>query len=177
MITLKNTKRNYEINLPTSFSEINFDAIVDVVKNVNVSEHYVVVALCQSFSPFNLAMLGTKGKDFNVPVSVNFIKANDPNHKVDAKPGDKVIINRSDIEMATHLPIRFGLSQASISATIEDCPEMRTYLRNLTNDDSGKPVKELVAVEFKLMPLSAIKAVIKRDVAITDIYKTTIQGS
>ena len=175
MIKLQNKKRNYELNLPTNFSEINFKDIKRVIDNVNISEHYAVVALCQSFGTFQLATLGTKNtKNLNVPVSINFIMANDPNGKLNANIGDKVIISRSDIELSVHLPITFGLSTSSIAATIEDNAEVRTMLRDGINDENGNPVNEIIAVEFKLVPLTAIKATIDRSRSFKDVYRTNI---
>lgn len=175
MLKLQNKKRNYELNLPTNFSEINFKDIKRVIDNVNISEHYAVVALCQSFGTFQLATLGTKNtKNLNVPVSINFIMANDPNEKLNANIGDKVIISRSDIELSVHLPITFGLSTSSIAATIEDNSEVRTMLRDGVNDEDGNPVNEIIAVEFKLVPLSAIKATIDRSRTFKDVYRTNI---
>lgn len=172
MIRLENKKRNYVINVPTSFKEVNFEELLNVVRNVKVSEHYAMIALCQSFTPFNIALLGTKGKDVNIPVSANFIKANDPGNKIDAKPGDKLIISRSDLEMSTHLSVTFGLSTSVIGSTIADNPSVATMLRTEPTDENGNPVKELIAVEFKLVPLTAIKAVVDRSIATTDVYKT-----
>lgn len=178
MYKLKNEKRNYVLNIPTSFKELDFNALKEVVGNVNISEHYALIALCQSFSPFNLALLGTKNKDVNVPVSTSFIVANDPNNKLGvADPGDKVIISRSDIEMSTHLPVTFGLSTSSISTTIEDNPSVATILRNGPVDDNGNAVRELIAVEFKIVPISAIKAIVSRKVVTKDIYKSTISNN
>lgn len=175
MIKLTNKKRGYELNLPTKFSEIDFNELEKVLDNVNISEHYAVVALCQSFGTFQLATIGAKSsRDLNVPVSINFVAANDPNKKLKANPGDKVITSRSDIEMSVHLPITFGLSTSSIAATIEDNPEVRTMLRNGVDDTEGNPVKEVIAVEFKLVPLSAIKATVDRSKSFVDIYRTTI---
>lgn len=175
MYKLRNTKRNYELNIPTRFSEIDFDAILEVLSNVEVSEHYAIISLSQSFGAFQLATLGAKNsKDMNVPVSVNFVKANDPNNKIKAKTGDKVIVSRSDIEMSVHLPIKFGLSTGSIGAVINECPDARTALHQGPVDEKGNPVKELIAVEFKLVPLSAIKAVIDVDKKVNDVYRTTI---
>lgn len=172
MIRLENKKRNYVINVPTSFKEVNFEELLNVVRNVKVSEHYAMIALCQSFTPFNVALLGTKGKDVNIPVSANFIKANDPGNKIDAKPGDKLIISRSDLEMSTHISVTFGLSTSVIGSTVADNPSVATMLRTEPTDENGNPVKELIAVEFKLVPLTAIKAVVDRSIGTTDVYKT-----
>ena len=175
MIKLTNEKRNYEINVPTKFSELDFEAIKEVVSNVNVSEHYAIISLAQSFQPFALTTMGSKAnKNMNVPVSANFIVANDPGNKISAKAGDKVIVSRSDLEMSVHLPITFGLTTSAIISTIEDNPTMRNMLRDGAVDESGNPVSELIAVEFKLVPLTAIKAVIDRDKKVTDIYRQNI---
>ena len=176
MLNLKNVKRGYELHIPTKFSEINFEALKDVISNVNVSEYYAVIALCQSFGTFQLATLGAKSnKDMNIPVSCNFVKANDPNNKINANAGDKLIISRSDLEMSVHLPINFGLSTSVIASTIEENPEVRTALRNGPADENGRPINELIAVEFKLVPLTAIKAVLSREKAHSDIYKSVIK--
>ena len=67
MIKLQNTKGGYVLNVPTSKKDLDFNSIKDVVANVIPSKHYAVIALCQSFKPFNLAMLAN-GKDTDVKV-------------------------------------------------------------------------------------------------------------
>lgn len=178
MIKLRNEKRNYEVSFPTSLKEINFNELKKVVDNVDVSEHYAIIALCQSFTPFALATLGTKqNRDMAVPVSANFICANDPNNKLKADAGDKVIISRSDLEMSTHLPVRFGLSTATISDILQDDIKTVTMLRQGPVDDKGKAIKEIVVVEFKLVPISSIKATIDTKRSFTYVYRTVISGS
>ena len=178
MIKLRNEKRNYEVKYPTKFSEVNFEGLVKAVNNVYVAEHYAIIALCQSFTPFALATLGTKqNKDMAVPVSANFIRANDPNNKLVGNPGDKVIISRSDLELSTHLPIRFGLSTAIISDILQDDTKSVTMLRQNPVDENGNLVKEIIVVEFKLVPISSIKATISKDVPTKDMFKTTLAGN
>lgn len=178
MINLRNTKRNYEVSYPTKFSELDFNKLLDVVKNVNISEHYAIIALSQSFTPFSLATLGAKqNKDMAVPVTANFIRANDPNNKLHATEGDKVIISRSDLELSTHLPVRFGLSTATIADILQDDTKTRTMLHQNPVDEEGNLVKEIIIVEFKLVPISAIKATFDRNITITDAYRTVISGS
>ena len=178
MIKLRNEKRNYEVNYPTKFNEINFEGLFKVVNNVYVSEHYAIIALCQSFTPFALATLGTKqNRDLAVPVSANFIRVNDPNNKFVGNLGDKVIISRSDLELSTHLPIRFGLSTATISDILQDDPKTVTMLRQNPIDEKGNLVKEIIVVEFKIVPISSIKATISKDVPTKDMFKTTLAGN
>ena len=175
MIKLVNTKSHYAVNVPTKKSDIDFEKLKDVVKNVVPSEHYAIIALCQSFNPFSLAMLGTKtDKNAEVRVSSYFVKSNDPNNKINANAGDKISISRTDIEMSTHLYINFSLSTSSIATLINDCPEVRTMLRNGCLDENNKIVNEIICVEFKLVPLSAIKAVFKNDIKNIDSWFETI---
>lgn len=173
MIKLTNDKRGYELNVPTNFSEIDFEKIKKVLENISVSEHYAIICLTQAFTPFQIAALGSKGaKDHNVPVSVTFVKSNDPNNKLNAKTGDKIVISRSDIEMAVHLPVTFSLSTSSIVSTVEDNPSVRTRLTQNPLDVEGNVAKQMLAIEFKIVPLTAIKAVVDVTKQIEDDYKS-----
>ena len=43
--------------------------------------------------------------------------------------------------------------------------------------NAGKSIKELIVIEFKLVPIVDIKAVINRNITVKDVYRSTIQGS
>ncbi|WP_291625537.1 hypothetical protein [Clostridium sp.] len=169
MIKLQNPKGGYILNVPTSKKDLDFNSIKDVVANVIPSKHYAVIALCQSFKPFNLAMLAN-GKDTDVKVSTYFIKANEDESQFKASAGDKVIVSRSDLELSVHLNANFSLSANSITKVVEDSKEIRDELRNGICDENGILVEEIIAVEFKLIPVNAIKAVICNDIPKLDRY-------
>lgn len=169
MISLENPKGGYVINVPTSKADLDFNSIKDVIANVIPSKHYAVIALCQSFKPFNLAMLAN-GKDTDVKVSTYFIKANEDDSQFKASVGDKVIVSRSDLELSVHLNANFSLSANSITKVVEDSKELRDELRNGMYDQNGMPVEEIIAVEFKLIPVNAIKAVISNDIPKVDKF-------
>lgn len=169
MISLQNPKGGYVLNVPTSKADLDFDAIKDVIANVIPSKHYAVIALCQSFKPFSLAMLAN-GKDTDVKVSTYFIKANEDDSQFKASVGDKVIVSRSDLELSVHLNANFSLSANSITKVVEDSKELRDELRNGMYDQNGMLVEEIIAVEFKLIPINAIKAVISNDIPKVDRF-------
>lgn len=169
MISLQNPKGGYVINVPTSKADLDFNSIKDVIANVIPSKHYAVIALCQSFKPFNLAMLAN-GKDTDVKVSTYFIKANEDESQFKASVGDKVIVSRSDLELSVHLNANFSLSANSITKVVEDSKELRDELRNGMYDQNGMLVEEIIAVEFKLIPVNAIKAVISNDIPKVDKF-------
>ena len=169
MIKLQNTKSGYVLNVPTSKKDLDFNSIKDVVANVIPSKHYAVIALCQSFKPFNLAMLAN-GKDTDVKVSTYFIKANEDESQFKASAGDEVIVSRSDLELSVHLNANFSLSANSITKVVEESKDIRDELRNGICDENGMLVEEIIAVEFKLIPVNAIKAVISNDIPKVDRY-------
>lgn len=169
MISLQNPKGGYVINVPTSKADLDFNSIKDVIANVIPSKHYAVIALCQSFKPFNLAMLAN-GKDTDVKVSTYFIKANEDDSQFKASVGDKVIVSRSDLELSVHLNVNFSLSANTITKVVEDSKELRDELRNGMYDQNGMLVEEIIAVEFKLIPVNAIKAVISNDIPKVDKF-------
>lgn len=169
MISLQNPKGGYVINVPTSKADLDFNSIKDVIANVIPSKHYAVIALCQSFKPFNLAMLAN-GKDTDVKVSTYFIKANEDESQFKASVGDKVIVSRSDLELSVHLNVNFSLSANTITKVVEDSKELRDELRNGMYDQNGMLVEEIIAVEFKLIPVNAIKAVISNDIPKIDKF-------
>lgn len=169
MISLQNPKGGYVINVPTSKADLDFNSIKDVIANVIPSKHYAVIALCQSFKPFNLAMLAN-GKDTDVKVATFFIKANEDESQFKASVGDKIIVSRSDLELSVHLNVNFSLSANTITKVVEDSKELRDELRNGMYDQNGILVEEIIAVEFKLIPVNAIKAVISNDIPKVDKF-------
>lgn len=169
MISLQNPKGGYVINVPTSKADLDFNSIKDVIANVIPSKHYAVIALCQSFKPFNLAMLAN-GKDTDVKVATFFIKANEDESQFKASVGDKVIVSRSDLELSVHLNVNFSLSANTITKVVEDSKELRDELRNGMYDQNGMLIEEIIAVEFKLIPVNAIKAVISNDIPKVDRF-------
>lgn len=178
MIKLRNEKQNYEILAPTSLKELNFEDIAELVKNVNLSEHFAIVMIAQGLSPMNLSLVASKpDAEVTSSVATFFIRANDPNNKISGKLGDKVITSRSDLERSIHLPVPCGISLSNITTTVSDNPSVRTMLMKGALDENGKVVKEIVTIAFKIIPLTGIYAIIDKNIKPSDKFKTTIKGS
>lgn len=171
MVTLTNEKRHYSVTLPTSMKELNMENLLKLVENVTLNEHYLIVGLVQKFTTMNLALLsGKKNGDVVASVTPIFIKSNDPNSKIKATLGDRIISSRSDLERSIHLPINSGISSATLTQIIEDMQSVRTLLTNGMCDDEGKKINELICVEFKILPLTGVYAVVNKDVKIKDEF-------
>ena len=175
MIKLENQKKNFSILAPTSLKEINFDDVKELVRNVEVSEHYAIVMIAQGLSPMNLALVSSKpDAEVTSSVATYFIKSNDPNHKVNAKLGDKIVTSRSDLERSVHLPVPCAISLSNIAATVQDNPNLRTFLAKGANGLDGQQIKEIVTIAFKLVPLNSIYAVIDSAVKPVDKFRSSI---
>lgn len=178
MIKLVNEKQNYEIYAPTSIKQLEFDKIAKLVNNVELSEHYAIIMIAQGIAPISLALVSQKpDADVTTSVSTFFIRANDPNNKIKGTLGDKVITSRSDLERSIHLPVPCAISLSNLTATVADNPSMRTMLTKGAFDTNDNPVKEIVSIAFKIVPLTSIYAVVNKDVKTTDAFRHTIAGS
>lgn len=178
MLKLRNTKANYEISVPTSKKELKFDDLEKLVKNVALSEHYAIIAMVQAIRPFDMALVAKNpDKDVVTSVSVHFVRANDPNNKLKANLGDKVITTRSDLERSIHLSVPSGISIDKITDCINSDESTRTWLSKGVTDENGEFVKQMITVSFKIIPLTAIYASIDNKVVVDDPYKTVITGS
>lgn len=178
MLKLRNQKANYEISVPTSKKELKFDDLNKLVENVNLSEHFAIVAISQALRPFDMAVVAKNPeKDVISSVSVHFIRANDPNGKIKANLGDKVITTRSDLERSIHLSVPSGISMERIADCIKSDESTRTWLSKGAVDENGEYVKEMITVSFKIIPLTSIYATIDNSKIIDDPFRTTISGS
>ena len=175
MVTLTNTKEHYALTLPTSMKEVNYEDLLKLVENVNLNEHYLIVGLIQKFSMTNLLLLGGKSnKEAVASVTPIFIKSNDPNCKVKAKLGDRIISSRSDLERSIHLPMNVGISSSMLTRTINESNEVMNMIKKGLTDNDGELVKQIICVEFKILPLTGIYAVVDSDIKVKDEYFNAI---
>lgn len=178
MLKLRNTKANYEISVPTSKKEVNFENLLKLVENVSVSEHYAIIAITQAIRPFDMALVAKNpDKDVVTSVSIHFLRANDPNNKIKANLGDKVITTRSDLERSIHLAVPSGISLERITDCINSDESTRTWLSKGVVGEDGEFVKEIITVSFKIIPLTSIYATLDTKAIVEDPYKTVISGS
>lgn len=126
MITLSSDKANYNLLVPTDLSEIKKEYFKQVLKDVHLSPHYYVVALCFKEKLFGL-INGAKGAMTQVvPV---IAKSWEEETKVfNEDEGLKVaLVDRSAIERGVHLYIdnKNSISPANVMKYIINDKELK----------------------------------------------------
>lgn len=182
MFLIKGEKSNYAINAPTSLEELNANVLSKIVDNVRIPEHYCIVTLCFKVKPFDVAInaLTEKNKVIGVIPLLAKIYEEDAN-KLHAKIGDKVIIERSTLERATHLHVNLSVDSNKIRTYFENNPGLRKeFIEGRYGKDTKAPMNKSLAVnqypeiyllEFKILPAMDIRASIDVNEDVVDIFK------
>lgn len=140
--------KKIKLNLPESISEVNFDYLKAVTKEVVVEQNYALVALCVSDK---LAVLiNSKQREVNVKGISILVEANDPNNVLESKPGDKLICSPTDLMRGYEVTaIRNILSPSKVAMLVKSDNELSKTIFT-TNTES------VWLVTFKLIPLHDI---------------------
>lgn len=140
--------KKIKLNLPESISEVNFDYLKAVTKEVVVEQNYALVALCVSDK---LAVLiNSKQREVNVKGISILVEANDPNNVLESKPGDKLICSPTDLMRGYEVTaIRNILSPSKVAMLVKSDVELSKTIFT-TNTES------VWLVTFKLIPLHDI---------------------
>lgn len=140
--------KKIKLNLPESISEVNFDYLKAVTKEVVVEQNYALIALCVSDKLSIL--INSKQKEVNVKGIGILVKANDPNYVFKSKPGDKVICSPTDLMRGYEVTaVRNILSPSKVASFVKLDNELSKTIFT-TNTES------VWLVTFKLVPLHDI---------------------
>lgn len=183
MITIKSELKDYAINLPTNLTELNSDTLDIVTSHIRIPKHYCIVALAFNTNIFNLVTSVSSNNNNNTMSVVPILaKAYDEDlDLINAKIGDKVVIERSSIERATHININTVINSNNIrnyfTADSKLCRKLITGTEKIIYDIhkhthvNAKEVDNVIVFEFKIVPIVDIKAAIPVNVAIIDPFK------
>ena len=184
MITIKSKNKNYGINFPTSVEEVTPTALKAVLENVNLPKYHCVIAMCSSIKLFDLVTaISGANKDTITQVIPLIGKINESdNENLNANVGERVIIDRSSLERGVHLTTAFSISSSNAMRYINSDADLKKDIlsgkfNNASNGQLNKSLSlttspQIVLVEFKIVPVSAISATIKNDTDYVDPYKT-----
>ena len=115
MYNLVNNKANFAIAVPESLDEITPKVLENLTKDIKLPKYYCIVALAYQTTSFDLAFLGKNSKPQTIKVLPILAKYTET-FKEEFKVGDGLVINKSDIELATHCPIN---TKANVSRMID----------------------------------------------------------
>lgn len=162
MITLSSDKANYNLLIPTDISEIKRDYFDDVLKDVELAEHYCVVALCFREKLFGLINGANKNSTATavIPVIAKTKAGISENLKI-------ALTDRSALERGVHLYIDDIniLSPSNIINYIMNDNELKRSIisGDYFGDNKSKDKKSTKTqspycwfIEFKILPLNDI---------------------
>lgn len=140
--------KKIKLNLPESISEVNFDYLKAVTKEIVVEQNYALVALCVSDKLS--VLINSKQREVNVKGISILVEANDPNNTLTSKPGDKLICSPTDLMRGYEVTaIRNILSPSKVAMLVKSDVELS---KNIFTTNT-EPVW---LVTFKLIPINNI---------------------
>lgn len=149
MYTLSLPEKPYALELPETLKEA-VDYLTKVVDDIHVANNYVLIGLVAECNLFALnldARNSGSGKVSTVPIIAKY--GTITGTIVDEHVGERAIISPSDIEFGVHTNCRKnGISINHVSQYIQSETNPTRYW---TKDS------KVFAVDFKVVPLSAIK--------------------
>lgn len=176
MLIIKSQNKDYGVSFPTSLNDITPDVLKSITEHVKLQKHYCVVALCYKTNLFSFATQVIKGRGMDVAVTPLLAKINPSDDSFDWKVGDKVIIDRTGIEMGHHISIPVSVSSQGSGDYISNDPELRKSLIDGTyfKDRGLDKTSPIYILEFKIVPMNSIVAAVPCQYKATDPFKVLI---
>ena len=158
MITIKHDGVQGVINLPTSVREITPEMFAQLTSNITLQKHYVLVALCWKLGISEILM--TNKKTGNAKVVTVVAKTNLEEKDAWVKVGDIAIVNKSAIELGTHVHVDTVASMPSVYNHYVELSKLGTPNAIGITKDALKdlPKEQVYLLEFKIVPVTDIKA-------------------
>lgn len=163
MIQIKSEKKSYGINFPTSVDELTPDVLTSITEQVKLPKHYCIIALCFKTRLFDFVVAMNSKKEHSISVVPVLAKISEEDSiETNAAISDKIIISRSALEMGTHLslPVMISTDNArNYLASDEVLTKSIITRSNPIFKDMNKR-DNIIVLEFKIIPVSDIKAAV-----------------
>lgn len=174
MLKIKSDLKNYGIIVPTSINEINTDYFEKLLKDVEVAEHYSLLAICYKDKLFNCVMSVKNKSDISIDITPIIAKSNK------YKTCDRPIIDALSIERGTHFYVPNNINSfTSVGKYCADDKDLYmsimngSYFKtgNETNNEAKNNAPDCYFIEYKVIPNCDIKAVYSKDAKFESIMK------
>lgn len=163
MITLKSEKSDYSINVPTSPNELDGETISQLLSNITLPKYHCVIALRYKASLFDLVFSQRSNSQKNTMVSVVPLmgKFNKDDINFTVNPGDRIIIDGSDIERGSHVGVNTVITLNNVTRYILNDEDLRKQCLN--REDKTKQ-DTIYCLEFKIVPVNSIRGRVSGDI-------------
>lgn len=179
MIEIKSEKKSYGISFPTSISELTPHVLMSITEQVKLPKHYCIIALCFKTRIFDFVVAMNSKKEHSISVVPVLAKISEEDAaETNAAVSDKVILSRSALEMGTHLNLPIMISTDNARNYLASDEALTKSIINRSNPiftDLSKR-DNIIVLEFKIIPVSDIKATVSREANGIDPFITNSES-
>lgn len=171
MIRVESKVANYAINVPTKREELTVESLGKLLENVTVAKYHCVIAMVYADTLFGV--VNDKKGVVNVFPIIAKISDEDAS-STGGRTGQQVVIDRTSLERGYHLYLPNNvLSPAHLAKYIDSDADLRRNISlGMFGQNQGyKKGDKVYTVEFKVIPVNDIKAMIDNDQSIDNPFK------
>ena len=171
MIKVESKVANYAINVPTKREELTVESLGKLLENVTVAKYHCVIAMVYADTLFGV--VNDKKGVVNVFPIIAKISDEDAS-STGGQAGQQVVIDRTSLERGYHLYLPNNvLSPAHLAKYIDSDADLRRNISlGMFGQNQGyKKGDKVYTVEFKVIPVNDIKAMIDNDQFIDNPFK------
>ena len=168
MIKVESKVANYAINVPTKREDITPESLGKLLENVMVARYHCIVALIYADTLFGV--VNNKKEVVNVIPVIAKIGDEDAS-STGGRVGQQVVIDRTSLERGYHLYLPNNvISPAHLAKYIDSDKELRHKITmgNYGEEQGHNRGDKVYTVEFKVIPVNDLKAMIDNDIKIKD---------
>lgn len=169
MNLLKPETDDYGIVILNHLDELRNEDLVTLTEGYKLPKHYCIIALACTTKLYDLCITVNNRKDHEVGVVPILAKiSEEDSENVNAKVGDKLIIDRSSLERGYHVNIPTMISSNNIRKWLV---EHINFTRNICAHKDSLSKSNIVMVEFKIVPVVDIHGSIDRKFTVKDRFR------
>lgn len=171
MIKVESKVADFAINVPTKREDITTESLGKLLENVTVAKYHCVIAMIYADTLFGL--VNKKSDVVNVIPVIAKISDEDAS-STGGRTGAQVVIDRTSLERGYHLYLPNNvISPAYLAKYIDEDTDLRRNISlGLFGQNQGyKKGDKVYTVEFKVIPVNDIKAMIDNDKNIDNPFK------
>lgn len=171
MIRVESKVANYAINVPTKREDITPESLGKLLENVSVARYHCVIAMIYADTLFGV--INNKKEVVNVIPIIAKIGDEDSS-STGGLVGQQVVIDRTSLERGYHLYLPNNvISPAHLAKYIEQDKDLRHNVTMGTYgaDQGYNRGDKIYTVEFKVIPVNDLKAMINNSADIDNPFK------
>ena len=171
MIKVESKVADFAINVPTKREDITTESLGKLLENVTVAKYHCVIAMIYTDTLFGI--VNKKNDVVNVIPVIAKISDEDAS-STGGRIGAQVVVDRTSLERGYHLYLPNNVISPAYLAKYIDKDE--TLRRNISlglfgQNQGYKKGDKVYTVEFKVIPVNDIKAMIDNDKNIDNPFK------